>query len=170
MHKLLIKESNFIRFCQNDTPPKRNTSHGPLKPHLEKKLKKSESTFCRLQKQSQRVFINTKNVPWIFSPLKGFLVTCPIPLIVFRSTFRTSELQSLKRLPKSIPVKIKPPLTFFKGIVSFFPLHRYYPCWKFNVHGVNLYPFTMITTSIGHQNFRCYVLTKFFLPCSSIPI
>lgn len=82
-------------------PPRRNTSHGPLKPHLEKKLKESESTFCRLQKQSQRVFINTKNVPWIFSPLKGFLVTCPIPLIVFRSTFRTSELQSLKRLPKA---------------------------------------------------------------------
>lgn len=83
------------------THPQRETLlTGPWSLSLRKNLE-SESTFCRLQKQSQRVFINTKNVPWIFSPLKGFLVTCPIPLIVFRSTFRTSELQSLKRLPKA---------------------------------------------------------------------
>lgn len=84
------------------THPQRETLHtGPWSLTLRKNLKSQKAPFCRLQKQSQRVFINTKNVPWIFSPLKGFLVTCPIPLIVFRSTFRTSELQSLKRLPKA---------------------------------------------------------------------
>lgn len=84
------------------THPQRETLFtGPWSLTLRKNLKSQKAPFCRLQKQSQRVFINTKNVPWIFSPLKGFLVTCPIPLIVFRSTFRTSELQSLKRLPKA---------------------------------------------------------------------
>lgn len=84
------------------THPQRETPFtGPWSLTLRKNLKSQKAPFCRLQKQSQRVFINTKNVPWIFSPLKGFLVTCPIPLIVFRSTFRTSELQSLKRLPKA---------------------------------------------------------------------
>lgn len=84
------------------THPQRETLlTGPWSLTLRKNLKSQKAPFCRLQKQSQRVFINTKNVPWIFSPLKGFLVTCPIPLIVFRSTFRTSELQSLKRLPKA---------------------------------------------------------------------
>lgn len=84
------------------THPQRETLlTGPWSLSLRKNLKSQKAPFCRLQKQSQRVFINTKNVPWIFSPLKGFLVTCPIPLIVFRSTFRTSELQSLKRLPKA---------------------------------------------------------------------
>lgn len=84
------------------THPQRETLFtGPWSLTLRKYLKSQKAPFCRLQKQSQRVFINTKNVPWIFSPLKGFLVTCPIPLIVFRSTFRTSELQSLKRLPKA---------------------------------------------------------------------
>lgn len=84
------------------THPHRETLFtGPWSLTLRKNLKSQKAPFCRLQKQSQRVFINTKNVPWIFSPLKGFLVTCPIPLIVFRSTFRTSELQSLKRLPKA---------------------------------------------------------------------
>lgn len=84
------------------THPQRETLlTGPWSLTLRKNLKSQKAPFCRLQKQSQRVFINTKNVPWIFSPLKGFLVTCPIPLIVFRSTFRISELQSLKRLPKA---------------------------------------------------------------------
>lgn len=84
------------------THPQRETLFtGPWSLTLRKNLKSQKAPFCRLQKQSQRVFINTKNVPWIFSPLKGFLVTCPIPLIVFRSTFRISELQSLKRLPKA---------------------------------------------------------------------
>lgn len=84
------------------THPQRETLFtGPWSLTLRKNLKSQKAPFCRLQKQSQRVFINTKNVPWILSPLKGFLVTCPIPLIVFRSTFRTSELQSLKRLPKA---------------------------------------------------------------------
>lgn len=84
------------------THPQRETLFtGPWSLTLRKNLKSQKAPFCRLQKQSQRVFINTKNVPWIFSPLKGFLVTCPIPLIVFRSTFRNSELQSLKRLPKA---------------------------------------------------------------------
>lgn len=84
------------------THPQRELNFtGPWSLTLRKNLKSQKAPFCRLQKQSQRVFINTKNVPWIFSPLKGFLVTCPIPLIVFRSTFRTSELQSLKRLPKA---------------------------------------------------------------------
>lgn len=84
------------------THPQRETLFtGPWSLTLRKNLKSQKAPFCRLQKQSQRVFINTKNVPWILSPLKGFLVTCPIPLIVFRSTFRNSELQSLKRLPKA---------------------------------------------------------------------
>lgn len=84
------------------THPQRETLlTGPWSLTLRKNLKSQKAPFADYKKQSQRVFINTKNVPWIFSPLKGFLVTCPIPLIVFRSTFRTSELQSLKRLPKA---------------------------------------------------------------------
>lgn len=77
------------------THPQRETLFtGPWSLTLRKNLKSQKAPFCRLQKQSQQVFINTKNVPWIFSPLKGFLVTCPIPLIVFRSTFRTSKSQT----------------------------------------------------------------------------
>lgn len=169
----MIKESNFIRFCQNDTPPKRNTFHRPLKPHLEKKLKESESTFLQITKTIPASFYQHKKCPLDIFTTQGFPCNLSNSIDCIQIHFQNFKVSNdcQKQGFISIPVKIKPPLTFFKGIVSFFPLHRYYPCWKFNVHGVNLYPFTMITTSIGHQNFRCYVLTKkFFLPCSSIPI
>ena len=52
----------------------------PLKLHLpgKKQTLKVRKAPLEITKQLQWVFINTKNVPWIFSPLKCSLVTCPI--------------------------------------------------------------------------------------------
>lgn len=84
------------------THPQRETLFtGPWSLTLRKNLKSQKAPFADYKNNPSEFLSTQKNVPWIFSPLKGFLVTCPIPLIVFRSTFRTSELQSLKRLPKA---------------------------------------------------------------------
>lgn len=93
----LKRACNFIRFCQNDTPPKRNTFHRPLKPHLEKKLKESESTFLQITKTIPASFYQHKKCPLDIFTTQGFpcnlsnSIDC---IQIHFQNFRTSKSQT----------------------------------------------------------------------------